>query len=387
VNQRVIERLAELVARPSVSSASPAFDTSNAGVIELLSGWLKARGFRVEVTTVARNPDKLNLLATAGSGAEGLVLTGHTDTVPYDAAAWSSDPFRLTERDGKLYGLGVADMKCFFALALEALDGVDLAALRQPLSILATADEESSMCGARALARDIPGRYVLIGEPTGLQPINRHKGVVWLGLTVEGRSGHASDPGLGRNAIEGMQAVIGALLRWRDALISGTRDADFAVPWPTMNLGTIAGGDNPNRICARCTLQLDMRILPSMNPSQVLDTVRELARKALAGTDFGLQVEQLLDPIPPFRTGPESRVVRFAEQVTGHPAQTVAFATEGPFFNALGKETVILGPGDIAVAHQPDEYLQLDRIEPMIEILRRFIDHFCVRQDESDDDA
>jgi acetylornithine deacetylase len=375
-----MKRLAELVALPSVSSTSQAFDTSNAGVAAKLAEWFEDRGFRARLEIVARGPDKVNVIATAGHGDEGLILAGHTDTVPYDRRAWHSDPFALTERDGKLHGLGIADMKCFFPLVLEALEGVDLARLRQPLTLLGTADEESTMCGARALATRAPppGRYVLIGEPTGLTPIHSHKGVVWVAVTVLGTAGHASDPSLGRNAIEGMQRVLDALFRWRAAAAERHHDAQFGVPAPTLNVGTIQGGDNPNRICPRCEIQCDIRILPSMDAAQVLAEIRAVVEAALADTGFDAQVRPLIEPIPPLLTSFQSSIVRFTEQVTGRRAQTVAFGTEGPFFNALGKETVILGPGDIAAAHQANEYVAVERIAPMIDILRNVIRHYCV---------
>src|SRR5687768_8174464 len=149
--ERRVERIARLVARPSVSSAAPGWDQSNRGVIDELASWLDDAGFRVEVLPLPQNPEKANLLATLGAGEGGLVLAGHTDTVPYDASRWTSDPFTLRESDGKLYGLGTTDMKAFFALALEAAEGLDARKMKAPLIFMATADEESSMDGARAL--------------------------------------------------------------------------------------------------------------------------------------------------------------------------------------------------------------------------------------------
>ena len=196
---RVRDRLAALVAAPSVSCLEPALDMSNLAVIELLETWFGAAGFALERQAVPAQVPKANLVATLGHGRDGLVLAGHTDTVPYDGAGWDSDPFVLSEREDRWYGLGSADMKCFFPVVLAALEGLDPARLRRPLVMLATADEESSLDGARILAaRGRPlGRYAVIGEPTSLVPVRKHKGIVIGRIVVEGRSGHSSEPALG----------------------------------------------------------------------------------------------------------------------------------------------------------------------------------------------
>jgi acetylornithine deacetylase len=315
-----------------------------------------------------------------GEGSDGLVLAGHTDTVPYDEGAWRSDPFTLTERDGKLYGLGVADMKCFFPLVIEAIRDLDPARLRTSLVIVATADEESTMAGARALldAGERPGRFVLIGEPTSMQPVRLHKGVLMEALRVLGRSGHASDPRLGNSAIDGMHRVLGALIAWRAELERDYRDPAFEVAVPTLNLGRIEGGDSPNRICAECEVQIDLRILPGMPVDTLRTTLIRKAEEALAGTGLGVERRALFDGVPPLCTDRSSPFVRLIEEICGASAGAVAFATEGPFFNALGMESVVLGPGDIATAHQPDEHLPTERLAPMVALLRRVVAAVCL---------
>src|SRR5690606_17587204 len=162
-----------------------------------------------------------------------------------------------------LYGLGTSDMKAFLALVAEAARGLREQDLKQPLVILATADEESSMSGARALvdAGRPRGRHAVICEPTGLRPARMHKGVMVEAVRVIGRSGHSSDPALGLNALEGMTQVLNALLRWRSELQQRHRNDQFKVPVPTLNFGRICGGDNPNRICPEVELQIDIRPL------------------------------------------------------------------------------------------------------------------------------
>lgn len=376
---KLFELFAQLVAIPSVSSVDPYLDQSNRAVIELLAEWLAALGFEVESMTISKAPDKLNLIARLGKGVEGLVLSGHTDTVPFDEGAWNTDPFVLTEREDRLYGLGTADMKGFFPLVIEAIRGLELSALKRPLIILATADEESTMAGARRLAQSAKplGHYALIGEPTGLKPVHMHKGVLMGSIRLQGRAGHASDPRLGNNAIDGMYQVIGALLNWREELRTRYRNPLFEVMEPTLNLGSIHGGDSPNRICAHCQLQVDMRLLPGMPLEEIQATLKAKVEQAIAGTGLAVQVSPIFNGVPAFATGKDSWIVRMTEQLSGQDAGTVAFATEGPFLNTLGMETVILGPGDIAQAHQADEFLAVERLQPMIELLRKLIVSFC----------
>jgi len=375
-----MEMIAGLIGTPSVSSTDPRLDMGNREVIELLAGWLGALGFRVEILPVDIARGKFNLMGTLGAGSGGLVLAGHTDTVPWDEHRWHHDPFRLTEANARLYGLGTADMKAFLALAVEAARDLDPRTLRRPLVILATADEETSMAGARTLEDEgrQPGRYAIIGEPTGMQPVRMHKGMMMEAITIQGRSGHSSDPALGESALEAMHRVIGEIIAWRTELQAANRDPAFAVPFPTLNLGHIHGGDNPNRICGECELQLDLRPLPGMDLDALRSTLQERVRGALQDTAVQVRFGTLLDGVPAMQTDANSEIIRTAESLTGHPAGAVAFGTEGPFLSRLGTETVVLGPGDIAQAHQPDEFLALDRIEPMLALLKKFIRRFCV---------
>ncbi len=372
--------LAELIATLSVSSVNPALDHSNLALIERLSGWLEAGGFRVEILPIPNHPGKANLLATLGSGPGGLVLSGHTDTVPFDSHLWTHDPLRLTEVDGRLYGLGTSDMKSFFALAIEAARGFAAADLAQPLMILATADEESAMHGARALvAAGRPlGRYAVIGEPTGLRPVRLNKGVMGESIRLVGRSGHASDPSLGISALEGMHQVMGDLIAWRAELERHYRHPAFRIPHPTLNLGHIHGGDNPNRICGECELHLDLRLLPGLDADEMRAHLVRLVAPIAEQRGLQWSIRPLFESIPPGETAAGSAIVQVAEALTGHPAESVSFGTEAPFLNQLGMETLVLGPGDIAQAHQPDEYLALERIAPTLDLLRALIRRFCV---------
>jgi acetylornithine deacetylase len=371
--------LAGLIGTPSVSSVKPDMDQGNRALIDLLAHWLEDAGFRVEVMELPGQPEKANLIATLGSGPGGLVLAGHTDTVPYDAARWSHDPFQLTEDGGRLYGLGTSDMKSFLAIAIEAARGLAARDLSHPLVILATADEESSMGGARALVRaGRPlGRYAVIGEPTSLRPVRLHKGVMGESVRLVGRSGHASDPSLGNNALEGMHEAITEILTWRGELQQRYRHPAFAVPVPTINLGHIHGGDNPNRICGDCELLLDLRVLPGLEIDALRAELAERVARVAQRRGLVWTVEPLFEGIPPADTPEGSAIVKAGEELTGHSAGAVSFGTEAPFLNQLGAETLVLGPGNLAQAHQPDEYLEAARIAPTLDLLRALIRRFC----------
>ncbi|WP_116424645.1 acetylornithine deacetylase [Pseudomonas citronellolis] len=372
------DRFAQLLALPSVSCTQPALDQSNRPVVELLATWLGDLGFACELQEIA--PGKFNLLASLGSGPGGLVLAGHTDTVPYDESLWKSDPLRLDERDGRWYGLGSCDMKGFFAIAIEALLPLLDKPLRQPLLILATCDEESSMAGARALAeagRPL-ARAAVIGEPTGLRPIRLHKGVMMERIDILGQSGHSSDPSLGHSALEAMHAAIGELLALRAQWQKEFNNPQFGVPQPTLNLGCIHGGDNPNRICGQCALEFDLRPLPGMDPQALRRAIGERLRPLAERFAVRLDYQPLFPAVPPFEQAADSELVRLAERLSGHSAEAVAFGTEAPYLQQLGCETLVLGPGDIACAHQPDEHLELARIPPTVELLRGLIQHYCL---------
>lgn len=372
------DRFAQLLALPSVSCTQPALDQSNRPVVELLATWLGDLGFACELQEIA--PGKFNLLASLGSGPGGLVLAGHTDTVPYDESLWKSDPLRLDERDGRWYGLGSCDMKGFFAIAIEALLPLLDKPLRQPLLILATCDEESSMAGARALAeagRPL-ARAAVIGEPTGLRPIRLHKGVMMERIDILGQSGHSSDPSLGHSALEAMHAAIGELLALRAQWQKEFDNPQFGVPQPTLNLGCIHGGDNPNRICGQCALEFDLRPLPGMDPQALRRAIGERLQPLAERFAVRLDYQPLFPAVPPFEQAADSELVRLAERLSGHSAEAVAFGTEAPYLQQLGCQTLVLGPGDIACAHQPDEHLELARIPPTVELLRGLIQHYCL---------
>ncbi len=374
------QRLAQLIASPSVSCTSPSLDMSNRAVIELLATWLEKLGFQIEIMDIGGG--KANLIATLGQGPGGLVLAGHTDTVPCNPERWQQDPFQLTEKNNRFYGLGTTDMKGFFPVVLAALDelAAEASKLQQPLIVLATADEESSMNGARALAKagKPKARYAIIGEPTGMRPIRMHKGIMMNAIRVQGMAGHSSNPELGRSALDSMHAVLGELLRFREKLLQH-RNPGFEVDYPTLNLGHIHGGDNPNRICGHCEVHFDLRPLPGMEIDELEHQIEQLLQPIAKNYNTPITQERLIAGIDAFEQGADSELVAAVDRLTRHAASSVAFATEAPFLQQLGMQTLVMGPGSIDQAHQPNEFLAHSEVKPAINVIKSLITEFCFR--------
>jgi len=372
------EMITQLISTPSVSCVHADMDMSNRAVIDLLAEWSEGLGFSTEVQAV--NEGKYNLIARAGSGSDGLVLSGHTDTVPCDPALWSSDPFTPCEKDDRIYGLGSCDMKSFLALALDASSKVNFDRLKRPLTLVATADEETTMSGAKLIADNGKqlGRFCVIGEPTGLKPIRQHKGNLTMSVEFLGQSGHASDPGLGNNALEGMHQFITALLAYRDQMEQQHNDPTFTIPTPTMNLGHIHGGDNSNRICGACLLLIDIRFLPAMSFETLQSDLEEMAAAVAESRGLGVTTKTFGDGMPAMDTAEASEIAQYLTHITGKKTGSVAFGTEAPYFNAMQTETIVIGPGSINQAHQPDEFLPLAQIDPTINMLESLIERFCL---------
>ena len=348
-------------------------------VIEQLATWLEALGFACEIQPLPLQPHKANLIATLGQGSGGLVLAGHTDTVPFDETGWQYPALGVSEADNRFYGLGSCDMKGFFAVVIDALRTLEGQAPKEPIIIVATADEESSMAGAEALAAagQLKGRCAIVGEPTSLVPITAHKSITMQRITVTGKSGHSSNPELGYSALEVMHELIGELLAYRKTLQSTHTNPLFAINTATMNLGCIHGGDSANRICGKCSLDIDLRLLPNMSNQRVLKDIQQLMQKVQARHDVSITIEALFKGVDPFDQARDSEFVQTVEKLCGNTPDTVAFATEAPYFQQLGFDTIVIGPGSIDQAHQPNEFLPLDSIKPTQRLVLDLIARYC----------
>ncbi|HEX8889893.1 MAG TPA: acetylornithine deacetylase [Pyrinomonadaceae bacterium] len=373
----VEETLAELVSFNSASARS------NAEIISYLASRAERLGFHIHLFpyTDERGVEKVNMVAIAGAESEKidveLALVGHTDVVPFDPA-WT-DALRLTERDGKLFARGACDTKGFIAAALTAVEEIGLQRLARSLAIVFTADEEIGCLGAKHLAdaRALRARYSIVGEPTSLQPMRAGKGYCLAEIILRGREGHSAYPALGASAIFRAARLVSRIERIAEELKRDER-AMFEPPFTTLNVGIINGGTAKNIIAGECRFTLEWRPVPGQQPEHLLDLIRAAIddeRSRDQDFDCALNVIRLDAGM---ETSADSRLVRMLEEATGRKAATIAFGTEAPQMAELGAEAVVLGPGNIRVAHRTGEFVPLEELRECVRILKSAIEYFCL---------
>jgi len=377
------EMLARLVAFPSVSTSS------NLDLIRFCRDWLGSHGIE---STLVMSPggDKANLFATVGPRVEGgIVLSGHTDVVPVEGQAWTSDPWTLTERDGRLYGRGTCDMKGFDALVLALVPDMVRAPLKRPVHIALSYDEEIACRGApsmvRAMAETIPPpSAVIVGEPTRHAVVTGHKASVQLRTHVTGFAVHSS------RIDQGVSAVMNAarLITWHeDAMAENRRRADaadpFEPPYTTLHCGMVAGGSAANVVSSSAWFFSDIRTIPSEDPADyveryrayIRDVVEPRMKAVVAGT--GAEVE-LIAEVPGLLPEKDGQAERLMRRLTGdNGTHVVSYGTEAGIFQKVGWSSVVCGPGDIAQAHQPDEYIEISELAAGERLLRRLLEDLC----------
>jgi acetylornithine deacetylase len=363
--------LARLVAHRTVSS------DSNLALIEDVRRYLESYNVASRLVPNA-DGTKANLVATIGPAvAGGAVLSGHTDVVPVEGQPWSSDPFALVERDGRLYGRGSSDMKGFIACALAAVPDLVRAKLQRPIHLCLSYDEEIGCFGAphaiELFGRELPqAALCIVGEPTMMRVVVGHKSSWVNRVSIVGREAHSSAPHLGANAI----VYMGRFLAFLDALqaelrAKGLADAvpgvSFDPPWTTLVIGLIHGGTAANIVARECALTWEFRALPGANP----EAIYAQAAAKIAALDAAIKQEApeasvtmtRYAAIPGLKPEIDGPAAKLALALTGaNRTETVAFGTEAGQFQAAGISTVICGPGDIAVAHKTDEYTTRDQL-------------------------
>ena len=325
--------------------------------------------------------EKVNLIAFAGAEFSDaptveLALVGHTDTVPYDPN-WE-DALTLTEEDGKLFARGACDTKAFIAAALNAVTAVDLNQLKHPLALIFTADEEVGLVGAKRLAKSgaLRARYAIVGEPTSLRPMRAGKGYCVAEIFIKGREGHSAYPALGTSAVFGGARLVTKLEEIAEQLKSETHPA-FDPPSTTLNVGLLRGGTAKNVIAGECRFTLEWRPIPGQSPSHVLDLLNSAIEMQKAQhPDFDCEVDAARAD-GGFETSPDSRLVKLLQELSGFEAGTVAFGTEAAQMAELGAEAVVIGPGNIRVAHQTGEFVPIDELERCVDVLKQAIERLC----------
>lgn len=373
--------LSRLIAFDSVSRHS------NLPLADFIADYLDRPGITVE-RLPNEDGDKTNLVAVAGAGRgrgdrDGLVLSGHMDVVPADEAEWQSDPFTLTERDGRLFGRGSSDMKGFLALAINRLATADLDRLTAPLALVLTYDEEVGTRGARRFAEAWPDpaglpRRTVIGEPTGLRVARMHKGHIKLRLTFVGKPAHSGYPHLGHNAIEPAGRAIVALAELRRELERERPELGRffePVPFVTLNVAQVTGGVAVNIIPERCVLEVGVRLLPGMDREPTLQRIRARVEAALGAEPVEFEV---VNESPPMLLEGDADVFRACCRVAGQDGEhTIAYTTDGGWFQRAGMDCVIFGPGSIEVAHRPNEFIEQAELERGGKLVGELVRRYC----------
>ncbi|KQU98652.1 acetylornithine deacetylase [Mesorhizobium sp. Root102] len=351
----VFDILDRLVAFPSVAGKP------NGDIADWIEAYLAGHGAQV---TVLPGPegDRSNLFATIGPvDVPGYILSGHMDVVPAGEPQWSSAPFALRREGERLYGRGTTDMKGFLAAVLAAVPTLAKLRLARPIHFAFSYDEELGCRGvphliARLAELCAKPLGVIVGEPSGLRAVRGHKGKAAARVTINGRSGHSSRPDIGLNAVHAMAETLAAVVSEAERLTHGPFDPAFAPPYSSLQAGVIKGGQSVNIIPDSCTLELEARAIPGVDPASLLAPVRA---KAEACEADGFRVEWTpLSAYPALSLPQDAPVAALLQELTGEtPIAAVSYGTEAGLYQAAGFDAIICGPGDIGRAHKPDEYI------------------------------
>ncbi|MCE0505504.1 acetylornithine deacetylase [Roseivivax sp. GX 12232] len=368
--------LADLIAHPTVSSEP------NRALIDFMANLLEDAGARVEVFADPGG-GKANLFATLGpERSGGVVLSGHSDVVPVTDQNWTTDPFRMSAWEDALYGRGACDMKGFIAASLAMARHYAELRLRRPVHFCFTHDEEVGCLGAQALVPELEARAVkpamaIVGEPTEMRLIEGHKGCCEYTATFTGLEGHGSAPDLGVNAVSYAVLYVTRLLLLADRLKSGAPEGSrFDPPWSTINIGKLAGGHAHNVIPGFAEVQWEMRPVQPADARYVKDNIRAYVEEELLPQMRAVHpdadvVTEVIGEVTGLEPLPENAARDLVAKLTGaNGADLVPFNTEAGLLQDLGMSVVVCGPGSIAQAHKPDEFVSRDQLSQCLDMLR-----------------
>lgn len=377
LNRRARSILDDLIGFATISS------DSNLAMIDYIRALLERAGI---ASTLIFNDErtKANLFASIGpKDRPGVLLSGHSDVVPVAGQAWTSDPFRLVERHGNLYGRGTADMKGFIACVLAMAEQLAHRNLVQPYQMVFSYDEEVGCIGVRRMIEQLPSLTTLpelciIGEPTMMQPVIAHKGKVAGHIRCIGHACHSSQALDGLNAIHLASDMVTAIRTQQDIILNGSiRDDGFTVPVTTLHIGTINGGTALNIVPSECNLDFEIRNIPSHSADDLLDVLfdqaqqlTERASQRFSGTGVSIEI---FNRYPGLATPSDSSALtRVQHLAASNAAGKISFGTEGGLFNQhLGVPVIVCGPGDIAQAHKPDEFVSMAQLDACLTFLER----------------
>jgi len=369
----------ELVARPTITGGP------NRDLVDDLASRLEALGAAVTIVPGPR-PDALNIHAVLGPAdvRGGLLLSAHTDVVDVAGQPWAGDPFTLRVEDGRALGRGAADMKGFVASVLAVLGELDPGALVRPLHVCLSCDEELGCKGVgplldRLVALGVAPELVLVGEPTELRVVDRHKGKSAARVHVRGAAAHSSVPSEGVNAVIYAARLVVALEGVANRLAAGPADAGYRVPHATVSVGPIRGGVAINIVPDSCTVEVEVRALPEQDPDALLGEIVAVAdglqeEMQAAHPDAGIEFEPLM-AYPGLRPGANGALADQLQALTRSPGRAAAdFGTEaGLYQQRLGVPVLVCGPGSMAQAHRADEYVTLEQLDRCRALLRALL--------------
>ncbi|RAZ93095.1 acetylornithine deacetylase [Mesorhizobium hawassense] len=366
----VFDILDRLVAFPSVAGKP------NGDIADWIEAYLAQQGAKV-TRLPGPEGDRSNLFATIGpADVPGYILSGHMDVVPAAEPQWSSSPFAMRQEGERLYGRGTTDMKGFLAAALAAVPILAGRRLAKPIHLAFSYDEEIGCRGVPHLIARLPELCarplgVIVGEPSGLRAVRGHKGKAAARVVIKGRSGHSSRPDLGLNAIHAMADILSAAVRETERLTHGPFDPAFEPAYSSLQAGVISGGQSVNIIPDSSTLDLEARAVPGVDPAGLLAPVKAKA-EALAAQGYVVEWTPV-SAYPALSLHQDAPVAALLGELTGEtPLAAVSYGTEAGLYQAAGLDAIICGPGDIARAHKPDEYIlasELIGCQRMIEAL------------------
>jgi acetylornithine deacetylase len=366
-----------------------AFDTtshkSNMELVLFVEDYLAQHGV-APVLVPSSDGKKASICATIGPpGVAGIGLSGHTDVVPADRASWDADPFTLSERDGRLYGRGTADMKGFLACMLASVPDLQRRRLKVPIHLLLSYDEEVGCLGVRPMIAEMGARLprprmVIVGEPTSMTVVDAHKGPVRWQVEVLGRAAHSSMAQLGVNAITYAGHLLAELGRMEEELKSSSPDQRFDPPYPTLQVTLIEGGTATNIVPVSCRFTFDVRALPGLDVQSIEHRLRDFAEKSClpemrrVAPEAAITIRQA-NQVPPFEADRRSEAVALALKLVGqNETHAVSYATEAGLFQVAGAPAVVCGPGDIAQAHTANEWIAVDQLDACMAFLSRLAD-------------
>ena len=368
------------------------FDTtshlSNLALLASIRLQLDALDVPYELTFNA-DKSKANLFATIGDDTvPGLVLSGHTDVVPVAGQNWSSDPFTLREASGKLYGRGTCDMKGFVAVCLAMAETFKQAALPIPIHFAFSYDEEIGCLGVRDLVAGLNDREIkplacIVGEPTSMQIVSAHKGMLDTRCTVTGCAGHSSQPDKGVNAIVAASRLIDKIQILADDIkTGGPFDARFTPPHSTLHVGKINGGTAVNIIPQLCEFEYEIRNIPTQDPREIAHKVEQYAQQSLLPAMKAVASQsdiawQTLAQFPGLDTPEAAPLNAWMQAVLKTPFEpgAVSYGTEAGLFSDIGIPTIVCGPGSIDQAHRPDEFVEISQLQSCIQFMYSVLEH------------